>query len=44
MFDTKFVEQVKTKILSSRLLSENSIIYEKMWKIVGQSDRPIKKI
>ena len=44
MFDTKLVEQVKTQVLSPRLLPEDSNIYEIMWKNMGQSDRPIKKI
>jgi len=34
MFDTYYVEQVKTQVLSPRLLSENNSIYEIMWEIM----------
>ena len=40
MFQSKFVEKIKTKISGSETLFENRAIYEIMWKNIIQSGRP----
>jgi hypothetical protein len=32
MFQTKFVEEIKTHFVFSNLFSENRVVYEIMWK------------
>jgi len=36
----EFVEKIKTNILCSEMFSENRAVYELMWKIVVEADRP----
>jgi len=40
MFQTEFVEKIKTHILYSIFFSENYVVYEIMWKSVLEPDRP----
>jgi len=42
MFQTKFVEKIKTHVLcyNDIFFSENRFVYEKMWKDMVQPDRP----
>jgi hypothetical protein len=40
MFQTKFLEKIKTQILCSKTFSENRAVYEIMGKNVVQPDRP----
>ena len=40
MFQTKFVEEVKTYILCSITFFENVALYEIMWKTTVEQDRP----
>jgi hypothetical protein len=40
MFQTKFVEEIKTHLVFSNLFSENPVIYEIIWKNFVEPDRP----
>jgi len=41
IFQTKVVDEIKTRILCSVTFSENHAVYELMWKIwYSQTDRP----
>jgi len=41
MFQTKFVEAIKTHMLCSRIaFFENRVVYEVMWKNLVQPDKP----
>ena len=40
MFQTNFVEKIKTHILSSITLLENRIVYETVWQNMVDPDRP----
>jgi hypothetical protein len=44
MFHTKFVEKIKTHILSLVTFSENRAVYETMWKNLVQPDMAYVKI
>jgi len=43
MFQTKFVEKIKTYFVFSKLFSENRAVYEVMWKNFVDSDKPHDK-
>jgi len=36
----KFVEKIKTNILCSKMFSGNRAVYEIMWKILVETNRP----
>jgi hypothetical protein len=40
MFQTKFVEEIKTQILCSITFFDNRTVYEIMWENILQLDRP----
>jgi hypothetical protein len=40
MFQTKFVEEIKTHLCSTNFCPENRVIYEIMWKNMAESDKP----
>jgi hypothetical protein len=40
IFQTKFVEEIKERILCSVKFPESYTIYEIMWKIIVEPDRP----
>jgi hypothetical protein len=40
MFQTRFVEKIKTHILCSITFFENRAVYEIMWKNMVEPDRP----
>ena len=40
MFQTKFLEKIKTNILGEIISPENRAVYDIMWKTVAEPDRP----
>ena len=40
MFQTKFVEKIKTHFVFSKFFSANRVVYEIMWKNSVEPDRP----
>jgi hypothetical protein len=40
MFQAKVVENIRTHVLCSVNASENSVVYEIMWKNTAEPDRP----
>jgi len=40
IFQTTFVDEIKTHILCSVTFSENHVVYEIMWKNMVELDRP----
>jgi hypothetical protein len=44
MFQTKVVEEIKTRVFYTTTFSENRAIYDIMWKNMVQADMPQLKI